>query len=117
MHSVVDLEVLKRQLRQAGIEEAFGAIVDTYLESAPERVADLRDNLASGSSAEVARSAHALKSSTATIGAGALTALLTRIEEAGRADALADRAALAEEVGRAAEAVDAELRAIRSSGS
>jgi two-component system, sensor histidine kinase and response regulator len=114
---LVDLEVLKRQLRQAGIEEAFGTIVDTFLDSSPQRVADLRHCLASESAAEVARAAHALKSSTAVIGAGALTALLSRIEEDGRADALKGRDALADEVGRAADAVYAELRAVRSGGS
>lgn len=112
----VDLEILRSQLRKAGVEVALGVILETFLASAPERVTALGECLASGSAEEVSSAAHALKSSAGAIGAGPLAALLERIEEAGTADDLTDRRVLADQVRSTAESVYAELRAFLAAG-
>ncbi len=109
----VDLDTLRRQLHEAGAEAALDGIVDTFLESVPERVTTLHRALTRGSPAEVATAAHALKSSAGVIGAVPLAELLAEIEAAGRADTLSDTGALAERVQRAASAVLTDLRSYR----
>ncbi len=111
----VNIETLRGQLRDAGVEEALDGILDTFLASAPERVTALRECLTTGSAMEVSRAAHALKSSAGAIGAASLAALLARIEEAGRTDALGDRQSLGDQVRDAADAVYADLRSYRGS--
>ncbi|HXE81937.1 MAG TPA: response regulator, partial [Gemmatimonadales bacterium] len=108
----VDLEVLRAQLRAAGAEDSLPGILNTFVLSAGERVTALREALATGTPASVARAAHAFKSSAAVIGAGALATLLAQIEEDGRAERLADRAALADRVRSAAAAVVDALQAV-----
>jgi CheY-like chemotaxis protein len=112
--AVVDLEVLRRQLRDAGAESALDGIVDTFLESVPERLTTLRDALALGTSADVATAAHALKSSAGVIGARPLAALLAEIEAAGRADSLSEKGVLADRVRDATTAVLTDLKAYRT---
>ncbi|HEV8124345.1 MAG TPA: response regulator [Gemmatimonadales bacterium] len=111
---VVDLEILRSQLREAGAEAALDGIVDTFLESVPERVKTLRDALTGGTAAEVATAAHALKSSAGAIGAGPLAALLAEVEAAGLADTLSGKVALADRVRDASTAVLTDLRAYRA---
>jgi two-component system, sensor histidine kinase and response regulator len=108
--AAVDLDVLRAQLRAAGAEDSLRHVVDTFLDSVTERIAALRDALANGTAASVARAAHAFKSSAAVIGAGSLAALLAEIEADGRAEQLPDRASLADRVRDAAAAVVSALR-------
>ncbi|MEO8138216.1 MAG: response regulator [Gemmatimonadota bacterium] len=109
----VDLENLRSQLHDAGSEDALDGIVDTYLASVPERVATLCRVLVSGTSAEVATAAHALKSSAGAIGARPLATLLAEIEADGRAETLADRSTLAARAEAASDRVLTDLRAYR----
>ena len=109
----VDLENLRSQLHDAGSEDALDGIVDTYLASVPERVATLCRVLVSGTSAEVATAAHALKSSAGAIGARPLATLLAEIEADGRAETLADRPTLAARAEAASDRVLTDLRAYR----
>ncbi|MEO8032132.1 MAG: PAS domain S-box protein [Gemmatimonadota bacterium] len=109
----VDLEILREQLRAAGAEDALDGIVDTYLGSAPVRVASLCLALGSGTAEEVSTAAHALKSSAGAIGAGPLAKLLAGVEASGRADTLTDRPGLSDRIRAAATAVQLELQAYR----
>jgi PAS domain S-box-containing protein len=108
--AAVNLDALRAQLRAAGAEGSLDRIVDTFLESVPERVAALKAALGDGTPASVARAAHAFKSSAAAIGAQPLAALLQDIETAGRGEQLSDRPALAVRVQDAAAAVVNALR-------
>ncbi|MCA1322824.1 Hpt domain-containing protein [Herbaspirillum sp. alder98] len=66
----------------------------TFAQSAPPTYARLEQAMADANHDAVRREAHSLKSSTALVGAEALTALLKRIEQ--QPDASAQRAELAE---------------------
>ncbi len=55
-------------------------LVDLYLDDAPARVAAMRDGMARADAAAVGRAAHALKSSSANLGAAALAEMLRRLE-------------------------------------
>jgi HPt (histidine-containing phosphotransfer) domain-containing protein len=109
----VDIEELRQQLREADTEDALDAIVDTFLESVPERVEVLCGLLASGSLPDVSRAAHALKSSVAAIGARRLALTLAGIESGANSGDLRDRSLLASQVHAAATAVLDDLRAYR----
>jgi PAS domain S-box-containing protein len=111
--SSVDIEALREQLREADAEDALDAIVDTFLDSVPERVETLCGLLASGSPPDIARAAHALKSSVGAIGARALALTLAGIESSANSDSLHDRTLLASQVHAAATAVLDDLRAYR----
>ncbi len=81
----VDLEGFRATLREAGAEQALYSIVDTYVRQAPDRLAALAAAAATGSSADMARAAHAFRGASATIGARELAELLERIETSARA--------------------------------
>ena len=76
------------------LEDVVGAdvrtLVQTYLRDGDARIADLHTAAARGDAAEVGRLAHALKSSSANLGALALAAEAKSIEEAARTGTLAD---------------------------
>jgi CheY-like chemotaxis protein len=111
--SVVDLETLRAELRDADSEDALDGILDSFLASVPERVVVLREALASGTAVEVASAAHALKSSAGAIGAGPFAKLLGEVEAAGRTETLVERSALADQIQDNATAVLTELRTYR----
>jgi HPt (histidine-containing phosphotransfer) domain-containing protein len=56
-------------------------MVDLFFENGRERVAGVRDGLASGDLELAGRSAHSLKSSAATLGAARVRAVAGRIED------------------------------------
>jgi HPt (histidine-containing phosphotransfer) domain-containing protein len=67
-----------------GDREAVTELVDTFLDDAPKRLAELRQ----GDAALAGRAAHTLKSNALTFGAIDLASLCRRLEEAARAGAL-----------------------------
>src|SRR5207244_2565076 len=81
----VDLEHFRRTMREAGAEEAVDSILDTFLETAPERLAVLGAAVARDEAAGIAAAAHAFKSAAGSIGARALASLLSDAERAARA--------------------------------
>jgi len=81
----VDVEGFREQMRLAGAEAAVDQILDTFLDSTPQRVTAITTALTSGNAGDIERSAHALKSAAGTIGAKSLAALLQQIEVAGKA--------------------------------
>lgn len=111
--AAVDLNSLRTQLRDAGAEDALDDIVDAFLDSVPDRVARLCAALASGTPADVASAAHALKSSCGTIGALPLADLLSEVEAAGMAGTLPDRQTLCTRIRGAASVVLGDLRVYR----
>jgi CheY-like chemotaxis protein len=80
----VDLEHFRRTMREAGAEEAVDSILDTFLETAPERLAVLGAAVARHEAAGIAAAAHAFKSAAGSIGARALASLLGDAERAAR---------------------------------
>jgi HPt (histidine-containing phosphotransfer) domain-containing protein len=80
----VDVDSFREQMRLAGAEAAVDQILDTFLDSTPQRIAAITGALASGNATDIERAAHALKSAAGTIGAKSLAALLQQIEAAGK---------------------------------
>ena len=84
------LGVLERDIGPGAVRE----VVDSYLRDAPERIAALRAGLAAHDARTVAREAHTLKSSSATVGAMAITEIAAELEAAAAvaiSDAMAAR--------------------------
>lgn len=76
---VSDPEALGR-LREWGGDRLVGDMVGLFLSQAPARIAAARTGLATGTPAEVERAAHALRSSSAQLGASRVHALCAEIE-------------------------------------
>jgi two-component system, sensor histidine kinase and response regulator len=109
----VDLDTFRQEMRAAGAEEAVDPVLDTYLQSAPDRIAAVTTALASGAGPEIERAAHAFKSASATIGAKGLAAMLQQLEMAGKAGDVAVARQVGDGLVRESEAVMAYLRQVR----
>jgi len=102
------LGVLERDVGPAAVRD----VVDSYLRDAPERIAALRAGLAACDSRSVVREAHTLKSSSATVGATAISVIAAELEESASVaigDAMASRVGEIERLlGLAVPALEAE---------
>jgi two-component system sensor histidine kinase/response regulator len=85
--SPIDMRALDsiRALRRPGRESPLAKVIALYLDGWPERLDELRRALADADAQAMWKCAHALKSSSATIGAVGLAALFKQIESIGRA--------------------------------
>ncbi len=110
----VDLDAFRHEMRAAGAEEAVDPVLDTFLQSAPDRVAALTTALAAGAGPDIERAAHAFKSASATIGAKVLAALLQQLEIAGKAGDVTGARRVGDGLVRESEAVIAYLRQVRA---
>jgi CheY-like chemotaxis protein len=108
---VVDLTGLRQSLREAGVEDAVGDLIQTFLDDCPGRMTAIEDADAAGDPAVVERAAHAYKSAAGAIHAGALAGLLASLERAGRERDMARARGLVPNVRRAHQAVVRELMA------
>ncbi len=109
----VDVDAFREQMRLAGAESAVDQILDTFLDSTPQRVAAITRALASGNATDIERAAHALKSAAGTIGAKSLAALLQQIEAAGKAGDVAAARALQDRLEAESAAVIDQLTRLR----
>jgi len=90
----VDLEGFRRELREAGAEDAVAVVLETFVTAAPQQLEALAVAVAAGDAAAAARAAHTFKAGAGAIRARPLAELLRQAEEAGRAgraDALRER--------------------------
>ena len=76
----VDVEGLRAELRDAGAEDALGAVLSVFVGDAPTRLSVIIDAVAAHDLERIARAAHAYKSSAGTIRALELAALLQKME-------------------------------------
>jgi len=113
----VDLDAFRREMRAAGVEEAVDTILDTFVQSAGERIAALSTALASGEATAIKRAAHAFKSSAGTIGAKGLATLLQQVEALAEAGDIAQARALAERFATESAAVTAYVQRARQAAS
>ena len=90
--AVFDRAVLIERL--LGDEDLAGEILDDYLERTPSMIVALKEALGDGDRAATERQAHSMKGASASIGAGALHAIASRIEQAGRAGNLDEAGSL-----------------------
>ncbi|HEY6853401.1 MAG TPA: response regulator, partial [Gemmatimonadales bacterium] len=92
--AAVDLEGFRRELREAGAEDAVAVVLTTFVASAPAQLEALAVAVAAGDPGAAARAAHTFKAGAGAIRARALAELLRQAEESGRAgdaDALRER--------------------------
>ena len=109
----VDVDAFRREMRAAGVEEAVDGILDTFLQSAAERIAALTVALAAGEATEIKHAAHAFKSSAGTIGAKGLAAVLQEVETAGAAGDVAQARTLGHRFAQESAAAIEYLRQVR----
>jgi HPt (histidine-containing phosphotransfer) domain-containing protein len=116
----VESTAVEKEIRSKAKEwvDEYGAdflveLIDVYLADTPNRLALLRQAIEGGDAETCVREAHTLKSSSANLGALALSASAKEMEAAGRAGRTAS---LADEIGRFESqfaAVKAALEALR----
>jgi len=70
---------------QACLGDTFPEIVAAFLTDAPRRIAAMKDALAQSDAERLCREAHSLKSTSATLGAGVLSALCRTLEQEAKA--------------------------------
>ena len=106
----MDLEAFKSEMAKAGAAEAVDGIVASFRESLTPRVKDIGAAVAAGDAAQVARLAHAFKSSAAQLGAARLAGLLKELEAAAKQEPAGDLAEVFAKLRPEAEAVAAYLK-------
>jgi len=90
--------------------EMIREIVDSFLDDAPERLAEIATGLAVGDAGLVRRAAHTLKANGLTFGATAFAQACRDLEEAASTDHLDSAARMAAEVERTWSAVRPEIQ-------
>jgi PAS domain S-box-containing protein len=80
----VDLAGFRESLREAGIEESIGGILQAFVADAPGRLDALNTAFKANDPRKIERAAHAFRSAAATIGAQRLAALLEAVEVAAK---------------------------------
>jgi HPt (histidine-containing phosphotransfer) domain-containing protein len=108
----LDLQTFE-ELRQMSGAEFAGELVDTFLEDAPERIADLRSALMRQDSEAFRRAAHSLKSNGDIFGARRLAALARELEVMGKEKKLAGQAPKVDELEGIYRKVASELKDLR----
>jgi CheY-like chemotaxis protein len=103
---LIDLEELRADLREAGIEESLPVLVRLFLRDGPGRLDAIASAVGAGSAPAVASAAHAMKSAAGAVRATRLMSLLSALERAAKAGDLTMASAQAEAIG-------AEHRAVR----
>jgi PAS domain S-box-containing protein len=103
-----------KNLRDLGGDEFLGEVIDAFLADAPELVATLRRSLDEGSSEELRRAAHTLKSNGATLGATEFAELCRELEARAKTGELDGAAELADRVEQEYGALRDALEALRS---
>jgi hypothetical protein len=76
----VDIDGLRSELRDAGAEDALGAVLAVFVADAPTRISVIIDAVAAHDVERISRAAHAYKSSAGTIRALELASLLQKLE-------------------------------------
>lgn len=107
----VDVERFRAELREAGVEEMIGDLLDTFLQDAPVRFATLENAAQSGNPKEIESAAHAFKSGAGTIRASVLADKLAEVEAAGRSNRLESLGELIEQIRTEHLAVAREIEA------
>ena len=99
-----------RALQQPGAPDLLTRIITTYIDSADSIVAAMRESLATGDLELLSRSAHTLKSSSASLGAMRVSRLCTTLEANTRRGNLDGAEKLVESITREHERSAAALR-------
>jgi two-component system sensor histidine kinase/response regulator len=101
-----------RALSASNGDALLERVLQAYLEDTPAHLRTIRAAIDSGSTVQIRKAAHSLKSSSANVGADALAQRCREMEQLGRNDTTAGAAALLDEMERSFQAVRQALGAI-----
>jgi len=103
-------QALKKMLCEDGSTEVFAEIVDSYLEDAPQRLQAIINAVAQSDAFTLQLSAHALKSTSATLGAITLSEICGELETMGSTANTAGASKLVSQLAAEYERVEAALQ-------
>jgi len=112
--NVVDADVIAelRSLQSSSDDDFFNHLIDLFVEETPQRLSAIREAIVSSDPVGLAREAHALKGSSAHLGATRMNALCEILEAQGRSESISGAGVLLtvldEEFSRVREALIAE---------
>ena len=101
-----------RALSASNGDALLERVLQAYLEDTPAHLRTIKAAIDSGSTVQIRKAAHSLKSSSANVGADALAQRCREMEQLGRNDTTAGAAALLDEMERSFQAVRQALGAI-----
>ena len=107
----VDVDSLRAELRDAGAEDALGAVLTVFVGDAPVRMAVINDAITARDFHRTERAAHAYKSSAGTIRASELARLLQDLERTAKLGDLSEVIAIRDRIAAAHETAMTQLRA------
>ena len=112
---ILDSTALENLRKAIGGDAAFLAdLIDTFLDDAPQLLADMHDAAEQGDAERLRIAAHSLKSNSADFGATSLYNSSKELEAMGKAGALAGAAELVAQAETEYERVKAALEAVRT---
>ncbi|MFL5916036.1 MAG: GAF domain-containing protein [Gaiellaceae bacterium] len=103
-----------QNLRQLGGDDFLGEVIDAFLADAPGLLTTLRRSLDDGSTEELRRAAHTLKSNGATLGAEGFAELCRTLEQRAKAGELDDAAELVDRIETEYQPLEEALAALRA---
>jgi CheY-like chemotaxis protein len=107
----LDRRVLEQLREDLGDIAALGEVIATFLERSPSMLTDLREAAARGDVAAVSAGAHAMKGTSATLGALTLSSLCAELERLARAESMREVVARVPAIEAEYGSVDRALRA------
>ena len=107
----VDVERFRADLSEAGVEDMLDALLGTFAQDCPGRLAALEQAVLGGKANEIVSAAHALKSGAGTVRATYLAEFLGRTETAARTGDLESVSGLLDQIRSECQAVLRELTA------
>jgi signal transduction histidine kinase/DNA-binding response OmpR family regulator len=107
----LDRRLLDQLREDLGDTAALREVISTFLERSPSMLTDLREAAARGDVAAVSAGAHAMKGTSATLGAHALSSLCAELERLARAGSMSEVVARVSSIEAEYGSVDRALRA------
>ena len=114
--SVLDPSAISRLEQLAGDDHGFLIeFIDTFLDSAPKMLGEMKQSLDDGDAERFRRAAHTFKSNSAALGAARLSELCKELEHLGKNGELGDAPGKVTQVQRELEPVKSALQSMRAS--
>jgi PAS domain S-box-containing protein len=102
------------KLRELGGDDFLGEVIDAFLADAPQLIATLRRSLDEGSTEELRRAAHTLKSNGATLGAEGFAELCRTLEQQAKSGELDGASELVDRIEQEYRPLEEALSALRA---
>jgi HPt (histidine-containing phosphotransfer) domain-containing protein len=109
----INVERFRADLREGGVEEMLGLLLETFVQDCPGRLAALEQAVVQENAKMIESAAHAFKSGAGTVHATVLADRLRQVEAAGHSGDLSSVVGLLEQVRAECLAVLRELGTIR----